>query len=100
MAEEKVRQPAGKGASQGGREESWPTDDELDGDVRILDMKRDVVSNVQEIPRSPGICGGFAITGFLDVEKFICVGRHKLFIEKKLPFQIVILTVGGPGGQG
>ncbi|AMR06126.1 hypothetical protein BK742_17195 [Bacillus thuringiensis serovar pingluonsis] len=45
-----------------------------------------------------GISGGVALTGFIDVEKIITVKnngcKEKLFLEKKLPFQIVILNLG------
>ncbi|MGE6618780.1 hypothetical protein [Bacillus mycoides] len=44
-----------------------------------------------------GIQGGIALTGFIDVEKIITVKynhhKKKLFLEKKLPFQIVILNL-------
>lgn len=35
---------------------------------------------------------GFAKVGFLDVEKFVKLKDHKLFIEKKLPFAVVVLS--------
>lgn len=35
---------------------------------------------------------GTAITGFIDVEKFITIGKHTFFLEKKLPFQILIIS--------
>jgi hypothetical protein len=35
---------------------------------------------------------GTAITGFIDVEKFITFGKHTFFLEKKLPFQILIIS--------
>lgn len=45
-----------------------------------------------------GISGGVALTGFIDVEKIITIKnngcKEKLFLEKKLPFQIVILNLG------
>lgn len=87
--------PSGKGEDGGDREEFSPNEDGYDGDMRIRDFRLDVVSNAQEIPRSPGLNGGVAITGFVDVEKLISVGHRKFFIEKKLPFQIVILSTGG-----
>jgi hypothetical protein len=35
---------------------------------------------------------GIAITGFIDVEKFITLHKDTFFIEKKLPFQILIIS--------
>jgi hypothetical protein len=35
---------------------------------------------------------GTAITGFIDVEKFITLDKHTFFLEKKLPFQILIIA--------
>jgi hypothetical protein len=35
---------------------------------------------------------GTAITGFIDVEKFITLDNHEFFLEKKLPFQILIIA--------
>ncbi len=37
---------------------------------------------------------GTAITGFIDVEKFVSLERQVFFLEKKLPFQILIVTEG------
>ncbi|AOY77959.1 hypothetical protein [Clostridium formicaceticum] len=34
---------------------------------------------------------GISITGFIDVEKIIRLGFQRFFIEKKLPFQILII---------
>ncbi|MDS1029467.1 hypothetical protein RDV78_02975 [Bacillota bacterium LX-D] len=31
------------------------------------------------------------LTGFIDVEKIFRLGREKFFLEKKLPFQVVII---------
>ncbi|HBE76856.1 MAG TPA: hypothetical protein DDW65_03620 [Firmicutes bacterium] len=35
---------------------------------------------------------GTAITGFIDVEKFVTLNKHTFFLEKKLPFQILIIA--------
>jgi hypothetical protein len=35
---------------------------------------------------------GTAITGFIDVEKFVTLDKHTFFLEKKLPFQILIIS--------
>ena len=35
---------------------------------------------------------GTAITGFIDVEKFVTLDKDTFFIEKKLPFQILIIS--------
>jgi hypothetical protein len=49
-----------------------------------------VVSEEQEfkIGKTPGT----AITGFIDVEKFITLDKQTYFLEKKLPFQILIIA--------
>lgn len=41
-----------------------------------------------------GKLAGTAITGFIDVEKFVSLNRQLFFLEKKLPFQILIVTEG------
>ncbi len=38
-----------------------------------------------------GVIKGVTVTGFIDVEKIICLGYKRCFIEKKLPFQTLIL---------
>ncbi|TCL67394.1 hypothetical protein EDC14_101483 [Hydrogenispora ethanolica] len=35
---------------------------------------------------------GTAITGFIDVEKFVTLNHQTFFLEKKLPFQILIIS--------
>ncbi len=35
---------------------------------------------------------GTAITGFIDVEKFVTLDHQTFFLEKKLPFQILIIA--------
>lgn len=41
---------------------------------------------------SVGKLPGTAITGFIDVEKFVTLYKDTFFIEKKLPFQILIIS--------
>jgi hypothetical protein len=66
--------------------------------VEIEEVSEKIISNIIDIPCSDGIHGGFAITGFIDVEKLIKIYKHEccsnvLFLEKKLPFSIVVLTL-------
>ncbi len=80
-------------------------------DVRKLSYEKEFEVHVDEIAtkiecesccipkdKDAGIHGGIALTGFIDVEKLITVKynhkKEKLFLEKKLPFQIVVLNVG------
>jgi hypothetical protein len=73
--------------------------------VRHLDTRID--SSVQVIAPNDDIAllGGFALTGFIDVEKEIRFvqplpgeGRlqHTWFLEKKLPFQVLVLDADPP----
>ncbi|MEH7221430.1 hypothetical protein ACWKTS_35575 [Bacillus toyonensis] len=45
-----------------------------------------------------GIYGGFALNGMVNVENIITVKKHQrkkhLFLEKKLPFQILVMDLG------
>jgi len=66
--------------------------------VVVEEISKEIISNVIDIPCSEGIHGGFAITGFIDVEKLIKINKHEccskvLFLEKKLPFSVVVLTL-------
>lgn len=47
-------------------------------------------------PFKVGCLDGNAITGVIDVEKFVKFDRMKFFIEKKLPFQILIIAAPEP----
>lgn len=51
--------------------------------VKIISEDQDF--NVGKFP-------GTAVTGFIDVEKFITLHNHTFFLEKKLPFQILIIS--------
>lgn len=48
-----------------------------------------IVSETQKF--EIGDLTGNAITGFIDVEKFVKFEGVKFFLEKKLPFQILII---------
>jgi hypothetical protein len=68
--------------------------------ARNLANSPDIVSEVQTIPANPAIAllGGFALTGFIDIEKEIFFRDsanvlHTFFLEKKLPFQVLVLDV-------
>ncbi|AOY77957.1 hypothetical protein [Clostridium formicaceticum] len=54
-----------------------------DGVVEIVSSKEkfDLDYNTQ----------GISITGFIDVEKIIRLGFQRFFIEKKLPFHVLII---------
>jgi hypothetical protein len=43
-------------------------------------------------PFKVGNLPGTAITGFIDVEKFVTLNKQTFFLEKKLPFQILIIS--------
>ncbi len=51
--------------------------------IKIVSEDQDF--NIGKLP-------GTAITGFIDVEKFITIHKNTFFIEKKLPFQILIIS--------
>ena len=55
----------------------------------IEDEKISIVSDVQSF-KSKSIKGTHLI-GFVDVEKIFKVNKEKIFLEKKLPFSILIL---------
>ncbi len=59
-------------------------------DFRIIDSEIRIESEEQRflIGRFPSI----AITGFIDVEKFLSFEKQNFFLEKKLPFQILIIS--------
>ncbi|OUB21154.1 hypothetical protein BK739_01780 [Bacillus thuringiensis serovar pirenaica] len=67
-------------------------------EVEQIDTKIECESCCISPGEHTGISGGVALTGFIDVEKIITVKhngcKEKLFLEKKLPFQIVILNLG------
>jgi hypothetical protein len=53
------------------------------------------------LPTTDLIAGGFALTGFIDVEKVITITPtptppQVLFLEKKLPFQILVMGIDPP----
>jgi hypothetical protein len=59
-------------------------------DYKTLETTIKVVSDEQ--PFKAGKMPGTAITGFIDVEKFVCFDKQTFFLEKKLPFQILIIS--------
>jgi hypothetical protein len=69
--------------------------------VYVEDISKDILYKSVEIPASDGILGGVAVTGFVDVEKLIhiyvpCYDKKTLFLEKKLPFSYLILSLDPP----
>jgi len=59
-------------------------------DYRIIDSSVKLISEEQKF--LVGCLPGTAITGFIDVEKFLAFDKHTFFLEKKLPFQILIIA--------
>ena len=55
----------------------------------ILDEKISIVSDVQYFKAKD--INGTHLVGFVDVEKIFKVKKERIFIEKKLPFSILIL---------
>ena len=63
----------------------------VDGkDNKILESSVKIVSEEQKF--FVGKLPGTAITGFIDVEKFLVFDKERFFLEKKLPFQILIIA--------
>jgi hypothetical protein len=62
----------------------------IDGKDKVLESVVKIVSEEQKF--CVGKLPGTAITGFIDVEKFIAFDKEKFFLEKKLPFQILIIS--------
>lgn len=62
-----------------------------------------IESSCQQIPKGSGIEGGVVCTGFIDIEKILrrthCHrGKHivtNFFLEKKLPFQVLLIAFEG-----
>ncbi len=50
----------------------------------------EIISNLQTLPN------GFALTGWIDIEKTFTCGNTTYFLEKKLPYQIIWLQVCPP----
>jgi len=68
---------------------------------KLIDVEeigiRIVIEPATVLP-TDGILGGTVLTGFIDVEKLIHIKKcgkpvKTLFLEKKLPFSIVILSI-------
>ncbi len=57
---------------------------------RIIESTIKIVSEDQKF--LVGKFPGTAITGFIDVEKFLTFEKQNFFLEKKLPFQILIIS--------
>ncbi len=71
--------------------------------ANIIEVSTTITQSAATLPAQPPfISGGVALTGFLDVEKLI-TGlvdssgvTHSLLLEKKLPFQIMVLDIDPP----
>jgi len=69
----------------------------------IIEVNSTITQQSATLPSEPPfISGGVVLTGFLDVEKLI-TGllttegvSHTLLLEKKLPFQILVLDIDPP----
>jgi hypothetical protein len=59
-------------------------------DNKLSEASVKIISEDQKF--TIGKLPGTAITGFIDVEKFITLDKHTFFLEKKLPFQILIIS--------
>lgn len=74
-----------------------------DWTVRVCPVSQDVTIECHTLPESEDTGGGVLCTGFLDVEKLIVIkNKHHhhpketvLLLEKKLPFQLLILRLKG-----
>ncbi len=67
------------------------SDPDCDDWIQVHEVGHEVVTEEITIPSSDGVRGGIAVTGFFDVEKIICIRGKTFFLEKKLPFQILLL---------
>ena len=67
--------------------DSFPHDKK---DDKIAETTIKIISEDQKF--TVGKLPGTAITGFIDVEKFVTLDKQTFFIEKKLPFQILIIS--------
>ncbi|MDP4144194.1 MAG: hypothetical protein Q8936_06865 [Bacillota bacterium] len=66
--------------------------------VEVEEIDKRIISDVTDICPTDGITGGVAITGFIDVEKLIhikkgCHGKKTIFLEKKLPFSYLMVSL-------
>lgn len=95
--EDEVRTAHMEAAAGGDGTASGGTGTEADAHdfVRVREIGKQVITDCETIPATNGICGGVVCTGFIDVEKIIFPGYCKppVFLEKKLPFQILLLTL-------
>lgn len=72
-----------------------------DKPVRVCPISQSVTIECHRLPETQDIGGGVLCTGFFDVEKLIMIKHHDdhftrekvLLMEKKLPFQLLILEV-------
>lgn len=55
-------------------------------------IKEDFIKRVDPIPHSDDIQGGFVLTQVIDVEKIIKIHDKVFLLEKKVPFQIVLIS--------
>jgi hypothetical protein len=67
-------------------------------DVTVDQLREKLSTDITRICPTDGINGGFALTGFIDVEDIIKIkcspwDEKTLFLEKKLPFSIVVFSL-------
>jgi len=70
--------------------------------IEVEEVSKQIITESTKIGSSDGILGGIAITGFIDVEKLI--KRHGkmpkvIFLEKKLPFSLLFLSLDTASGK-
>lgn len=70
------------------------------GNVKVIPVETKITVDATTVPSTDSVRDGVALTGFIDVEKLIeikddCHGDDDktLFLEKKLPFQVLILEL-------
>ena len=66
--------------------------------VCVDEISTKIISQYEKIPCEQGLPGGFAVTGFIDVEKLISIKSYQgevenFFLEKKFPFSILVLKL-------
>jgi hypothetical protein len=65
--------------------------------VVVEEISKQIIVDQANILPANGLLGGTALTGFIDIEKLIhiknCEKPLTLFLEKKLPFSVVVLSL-------
>ncbi|MFF0825539.1 hypothetical protein ACFYU8_08085 [Brevibacillus sp. NPDC003359] len=66
--------------------------------VKVVPIETKIIAKSSIISPCDTVGEGVVLTGFIDVEKLIkirdkCEGERVIFLEKKLPFQILIVEL-------